>query len=231
MSTLQPQTRQRSGGRRGTIVLSVLAVGFASTSPCTGGDQLTKKEAAALISAHQGSVENSRALFPESVSEVLPMNSMGPRMVSKTCRGAWQKAYETLVEKGYLSSFEEKGPQIGIREDAVTARGKQVFSRLTSQSFYCSVAIISAPSEADVRVLQARQEPGANEALAVFEASASEAFSILWKNKIFEAACGGEIGEGLIVDNATVRGHAHFKFRRGRWQVEKVELGPYSSRE
>ena len=228
---LQLQTRRSSGGHRGTLVISVLAIGFASTSPCNGGERLNRKEATEMISAYQGRVENSRALFPESVSEALPLDSLGPRMVSKTCRSGWQMAYQTLVEKGYLSSFEERGPQIGIGAERVTAKGKKSFSRFTPQSFYCTVAIISDLKDGDVRVLWVRQESGKNEALAPFEMSAAEAFSILWQNRVFEAGCGGEIDEALIVDEKTVRGHGHFKLNKGRWRIEKIGLGPHRSEE
>ncbi len=159
------------------------------------------------------------------------MSSLGPRMVSKTCRAGWQKAYQTLAEKGYLSSFEEKGPQIGIGTDRVTDRGKQFFRRFTSESFYCTVAIISGLRDGDLRVVQVGQKPGKKEAVAIFESSPTEAFSILWKNKIFEEGCGGEIDKAMIVDETTVLGHTHFKFRRGRWKVEKVLLGLHSSEE
>ena len=231
MLILQLRTKRSSGQRRGTVVLLALVIGCVLISPCYGGERLNRKEAAKMLSAYQGMVENSRALFPESVSEAPPMSSMGPRMVSKTCRAGWQKAFQTLVEKGYLSSFEEKGPQIGIGAEKVTAKGKKSFSRLTLESFYCTVSIISDLRDGDVTVLGVRQEPGKDEASATFETSAAEAFAILWQNRVFEAGCGGEIEEALIVDKTIVRGHGHFKSHKGRWRIEKVVLGPHSSEE
>ena len=213
------------------FIVLIPTLGCILIAPCHGGNLLSVREATGKISAYQGVIENSSALFPSSVSEALPTDSLGPRMVTSACRAGWQETYGRLVEEGFLSSFEEKGSQIGLAKDSLTSQGRQFFGRLTSESFYLKVTVISVPREADVRSVVVKQKPGAKEAVATFEARPSLAFSILWKNKVFEAGCGGEIDKGVLAQGTTLRGHTHFQFLRGSWRIKRILLGPHSLEE
>ena len=213
------------------FIALITNLGCILIAPCHGGDLLSVRKATGEISAYQGVIENSSALFPSSVSEALPTDSLGPRMVTSACRAGWREAYGRLVEEGFLSSFEDEGSQTGLATDSLTSQGRQFFGRLTSESFYLKVSVISVPREAAVRAVVVKQESGAKEAVATFEASPSFAFSILWKNKVFESGCGGEIDKGVLARGATLRGHAHFQFLRSRWRIKRILLGTHSLEE
>ena len=213
------------------FIALVLTLGCTLTAPCVGRDRLSPYKATQVISAYEGVIENCSALFPSSVSEALPTDSLGPRMVTKACLAGWRETYRRLVEEGFLSSFEEEGSQIGFAKDSLTPEGKRFFSRLTSESFYLTVAVISLPQESNVRSVVVKQEPGAKKAVATFEASPTPAFSILFENKVFEAGCGGEVDKGVEADGKTLRGHVHFRFRSGAWTIERIMLGSHTLEE
>lgn len=192
---------------------------------------LTRTEALGALMTYQGPVQRLHATFPQAVTNTPPLTSMGPISVSQDCYSGWRAAMNELRQEGYLTSFQDVGGQIALTPSDLTAKGKAFFAHLTAGSVYCRVRLIPGLAAADVRIGDVKISANRKRAEADFRKTLSEPFRIMRANGLFAAGCGADMDPAVATDGATVAGHAHFRFRKGRWQAERVLLGEHRADE
>jgi hypothetical protein len=156
---------------------------------------------------------------------------MGPAAVSDKCYAGWIETMATLRQKGYLSSVRHTDHAIGFSTAKVTGKGKAFFDHVTSGSFYCTVQIVPDLETADPRVGVIRFSSDGKRAQVEFRTPASEPFRIMWENDLFAAGCGADVDRAVVVDQESVAGHAHFRFRKAAWRLDTVLLGGHLAEE
>jgi hypothetical protein len=156
---------------------------------------------------------------------------MGPASVSDKCYAGWLETMTTLQQKGYLSSVRHADHAIGFSTAKVTGKGKAFFDHTTSGSFYCTVQIVPDLESADMRMGAINLSADGKRAQVEFRTQPAEPFRIMWENELFAAGCGAEVDPSVVIDRESIPGHAHFRFRKARWQIEKVLLGEHRAEE
>ncbi len=212
-------------------VVLVLGVTFVSAVYGRAQPTLTGMDALAELMKYQGPMQRLHATFPQAVSDGPALTSMGPASVSDECYAGWLATMTTLRRKGYLSSVRHTDHAIGFSTAQVTDKGKAFFDHVTSGSFYCTVQIVPDLETADVRVGAIRFSADGKRAQVEFRTLATEPFRIMWESELFAAGCGGEVDPAVFIDQESVVGHAHFRFRKAAWRIDSVLLGGHLAEE
>ncbi|MDA1315332.1 MAG: hypothetical protein O2968_18530 [Acidobacteria bacterium] len=211
----------------------LLVVGLTCVSAVYGRAQpaLTGTEALRELVKYQGLVQRLHATFPQAVSDGPALTSMGPTSVSDKCYDGWRETMATLQQKGYLSSVRPTDHAIGFSTAEVTSKGKAFFDHLAAGSFYCTVRIVPDLKAANVQGGSIKLSAGGKRAQIEFRSRPTEPFRIMWENELFAAGCGGEVDTAVGIDQGDVTGHAHFRFQKGGWRIERVLLGEHRAEE
>ena len=214
-------------------VTLMLGSALISTSQGRSRPELTTVEALERLANYQGVVQGRHATFPRAVTNTPPLTSMGPTSVTPDCFKDWRAAMHELRQEGYLTSFRGAEDQIAITPADLTAKAKAIVLHVTTASLYGTVRLIPILEAADLRIGEIDLSENRKRAQVEFHATVSEPVRIMRANGLFANGCGADVDPAVMTDNATVAGHAHFRFRKGlrfrkgRWHVERVLLGEH----
>ena len=214
---------------RTAAVASLLLFGW--TAAASQPHSLSEAEATRILGTASIVSENAAANFPKafSTSPVL-INSNGPAPVNQRCFDAWRRTFEQLTAQGYLSEFHEIDDRLGVNAGHLTATGKRYFRSVIPGSIYWLVRVAPVGSARDVTVTEIRREKR-KKAVVDFRFAVSEPFHLMWSNRLFDGECRGEMGEGVVMEKGSLAGHAHFRYRRGAWEVSDVILAAHDKDE
>lgn len=211
---------------QGHVVL-ILTLAFTSSIHGRSRPGLTRTQALRQLVSYQGSVQRLDATFPQAVTNTPPLTSMGPTSVSQGCFSGWRTAMNKLRQEGYLTSFRDADNQAALAAADLTVKGKAIFAHLTAGSIYCTVRLIPRLDAADMQIGDIQLSADGKRAKTEFRAKPSEPFWIMRRNGLFADGCGAELSPAVAIEEEHVSGHAHFRFRKGRWQAERVLLGEH----
>lgn len=221
--------RESPANRRVAALAGLLIFGWTSgwTAAASQPRSLSADEAERILEATPIVSENAAANFPKAVStSPVLINSNGPAPVNQRCFDAWRRTFEQLTAQGYLSEFHEIDDRLGVDAGHLTATGKRYFRSLIPGGIYWLVRVVPDDSARDVTVAKVRPEKR-KRALVEFRYAVSEPFQLMWANRLFDGECRGEMGEGVVMEEAGLAGHAHFRFRRGAWEASDVIMAPH----
>ena len=205
-----------------TICLLTLSCSLAASQPQL---VLTSQEATRLVSEHRQAQEDIEAYFPNSLStSPILINSAGPAPVSERCLASWRDTFEELTNLNYLVGFHEVDDRLAISTSQLTARGREFFHPLTQGSSFGIVKAATDESAGDPEIIQMISEKNKH-VVAEFRTKTTDPFAVMWRNRLFDSECRGELGEADMFDDQGLIGHAHFRFRRAGWKVEQVLAG------
>ena len=222
------------GGRTAAALASVLF--FALPAAASQPHALSQDEAKRILETMPILSENAAANFPKAVStSPVLINSNGPAPVNQRCFDAWRATFEQLVEQGYLSEFHEVDDRLGVDTGYLTETGKRYFRTVMPGSIYWLVRVApgdsaSADSVRNVEITALRREKK-KRAVVQFRCAVSEPFRLMWDNRLFDGECRGEMGEGVVMEETGLAGHAHFRFRRGAWEADEVIMAAHEEGE
>jgi hypothetical protein len=193
---------------------------------------LTPEQATRALATYGGVPTNATASFPKAVStSPVLLDSMGPTQVSEDCYRGWRKAFQSLTEQGYLSSFWEIDNRLAVETIHLTPKGDLFFHPLMPGSIYWLVKLVSGPFDRGLEVLQITRGKRKTRAVVMFRCTLFEPFLVMWENRLFTPECRGELSNGVTIHEAKAVGHAHLCFREGEWRVERVVLGSLNPEE
>lgn len=173
-----------------------------------------------------------KGLFPGAVSSSpILLNSAGPATVSEECYSSWRRVFEQLTEEGYLSSFHESEDRLSIGTDNLTSAGSAFFHPVTEHSIFWFVRLAAPPEQAPCEIVQIKRKMGTKRATMQFRSPTSRPFDLMRQNNLFTPACRGEFSGNLNVDSSSIFGHAHLRYRKGQWGVERVVFGAHRPKE
>ena len=221
--------RKSPANRRIAAVASLLLFGW--TAAASQPHSLSEAEAARILGTTSIVSENAAANFPKAVStSPVLINSNGPAPVNQRCFDAWRATFQQLAEKGYLSEFHDGEDRLAVDTGHLTSTGKRYFRSVMPGSIYWLVRVGPAGSVRDVTVTEIRREKR-KKAVVDFRFAVSEPFHLMWSNRLFDGECRGEMGEGMVMEEAGLAGHAHFRYRRGTWEASDVIMAAHDKDE
>ena len=225
------------------IVAALASVLLAAPAAASQPHVLSQDEAKRILETMPILSGNAAANFPKAVStSPVLINSNGPAPVNQRCYDAWRTTFEQLVSQGYLSEFHEGDDRLGVDAGYLTETGKRYFRTVMPGSIYWLVRIApgdsastdSVPASADsvpnVEITAMRREKK-KRAVVEFRYAVSEPFRLMWSNRLFDGECRGEMGDGVVMEETGLAGHAHFRFRRGAWEADEVIMAVHEERE
>ena len=211
-----------------TLCLLTLSCSLAASQP---EPVLTSREAARKVSAYTQAQEVIEAYFPNSLStSPILINSAGPAPVSERCLASWRDAFEELTNLNYLSGFHEIDDQLGITSSQLTARGREFLRPLTpGSSFWVVTAATGEPADDPEigRIIGEKRK----RVFVEFRTKTTGPFAVMWRNRLFNSECRGEVDDAEMFDDQGLIGHAHFRFRKKGWKVERVLPGRHGGDE
>ena len=215
-----------------TAVASRLILGsFGLTAAASQPNSLSEAEAERILETTSIVSEDAAANFPKAVStSPVLINSNGPAPVNQRCFDAWRATFEQLAEKGYLSEFHEIDDRLGVDVGHLTATGKRYFRSVMPGSIYWLIRVAPVDAARDVTITDIRREKR-KRAVVEFRYAVSEPFRLMWSNRLFDGECRGEMGEGVVMEEAGLAGHAHFRYRRGAWEASDVIMAAHENDE
>ncbi len=186
---------------------------------------LTSQEAARKVSEYNQAQEVIEAYFPNALStSPILINSAGPAPVSERCLASWRDAFEELTNLNYLSGFHEIDDQLGITSSQLTARGREFLRPLTPGSSFWVVTAATGEPPGDPEIVRMIREKR-KRVFVEYRTKTTDSFAVMWRNRLFNSECRGEVdGAGLFDDRGLIS-HAHFRFRGKSWKVERVLPG------
>ena len=186
---------------------------------------LTSQEAARKIFEYAPAQEVVEAHFPNSLStSPILINSAGPAPVSAPCLASWRNAFEELTNLSYLSGFHEVDDGLGITTSQLTERGREFFRPLMPGSIFWVVTAATGEPAGDLEVIQITGEKRRRVSVE-FRTKTTDPFAVMWRNRLFNSECRGELDDAEIFDDQGLIGHAHFRFRGSGWKVQQVMPG------
>ncbi len=213
------------------FVSLVITASAAAVLPLAAQSPLTESEAGDKLVGYRGAINGSLGYFPRAVSTRPALTSLSPVPVDERCYALWRKTLESLTRNGYLTRFEELNDGIGVNSEDLSPEGKLFFRSLTHGSIYLCVRISPEPDREGIEIRSIEADAETGRVLVGFRSPTTEPFSLMWTNGLFSSGCRGEVEEGVVVDERTIQGHAHFRQSPNGWRVERVLLGPHSSEE
>ena len=211
-----------------TLCLLTLSCSLAASPP---EPVLTSQEAALRISEYTQAQAVIEAHFPNSLStSPILINSAGPAPVSERCLASWRDAFEELTNLNYLSGFHEIDDQLGITTSQLTARGREFLRPLTPGSSFWVVTAATGEPAGDLEIVQMIGEKR-KRVFVEFRTKTTGPFAVMWRNRLFNSECRGELDDAEMFDDRGVIGHAHFRFRRTGWKVARVLPGRHGGDE
>ena len=217
--------------RLNRFVSLVITASAVAVLPLAAQSPLTESEARDKLVGYRGPVEGSLAYFPGAVSREPALTSFAPAPVDERCYALWRKTLESLTQKGYLTRLREFNDRIAIDSRDLSPKGKLFFRPFTHGSVYMCVRISPEPDQGGIEIRGIEADAETGQTLVGFRGPTTEAFSLMWANGLFSAVCRGEVEEGVVLDERTIQGHAHFRQSSKGWRVDKVLLGPHSAEE
>ena len=213
------------------LCLLTLSCSLAAMAASQPEPFLTSQEAASKVSEYTHAQEVIEAYFPNSLStSPILINSAGPAPVSERCLASWRDAFEELTKLNYLSDFHEIDDQIGISTSQLTARGREFLRPLTpGSSFWVVTAATGEPADDPEigRIIGEKRK----RVFVEFRTKTTGPFAVMWRNRLFNSECRGEVGDAEMFDDQGLIGHAHFRFRKTGWKVERVLPGRHGGDE
>ncbi len=204
---------------------------FGLTAAASQPNSLSEAEAERVLETTSIVSENAAANFPKAVStSPVLINSNGLAPVNQRCFDAWRRTFQQLAEKGYLSEFHEIDDRLGVDVGHLTETGKRYFRSLMPGSIYWLVRVAPADAAHDVTVTDIRRERR-KRAVVEFRYAVSEPFRLMWSNRLFDGECRAEMGEGVVMEETGLAGHAHFRYRRGAWEASDVIMAAHEEDE
>ena len=214
-----------------TLCLLTLSCSLAAMAASQPEPVLTSQEAARKVSEHTQAQEVIEAYFPNALStSPILINSAGPAPVSERCLGSWRDAFEELTNLNYLSGFQENDDQLGITAAQLTARGREFLRPLTRGSSFWVVTAATGEPLLDPEIVQVIAEKR-KRALVEFRTKPAGPFAVMWRHQLFNSECRGELDDAEMFDDQGLIGHAHFRFRKTGWKVERVLPGRHGGDE
>ena len=217
--------------QRNWYVGLAVTASVAAFLPLAAQSPLTESEARNKLVGYRGTGDGSLAYFPGAVSRQPALTSFAPAPVDERCYALWRKTLESLTQKGYLTRLREFNDQIAINSRDLSPKGKLFFRPFTHGSVYMCVRISPEPDQGGIEIRGIEADTETGQALVGFRSPTTEPFSLMWANNLFSAPCRGEVEEGVVVDERTIQGHAHFRQSPKGWRVDKVLLGRHSAEE
>ena len=212
-------------------VYLILSLAFVSAIHGRSRPELTRTEALEQLMEYQGSVQGLHATFPQAITSIPPLTSMGPTSVSENCYDGWRSAMNQLKQEGYRTSFRDVDDQIVLASTDLTAKGKAFFSHLTTGSIYCTARLIPQLGAADLQIGELMSSADGRHVQARFRAKLSKPFRIIRANGLFKDGCGAELNPAVVIEGNYVAGHAHFDSTKAGWRLEKFFLGEHGPNE
>ena len=186
---------------------------------------LTFQEAALKISEYTNAQEVIEAHFPNSLStSPILINSAGPAPVSPRCLASWRDAFEELTNRNYLSGFHEVDDRLAITTSQLTPQGREFFRPLMPGSCFWVVTAATGEPARDPEIIQMIGEKQKH-LFVEFRTKTTDPFAVMWRNRLFNSECRGEVQESGLFDDRGLISHAHFRFRGKGWKVERVLPG------
>ena len=221
--------RKSPANRRIAAVASLLLFGW--TAAASQPHSLSEAEAARILGTTSIVSENAAANFPKAVStSPVLINSNGPAPVNQRCFDAWRATFQQLAEKGYLSEFHDGEDRLAVGYRPSYLDRQTLFSLGHAREHLLAGAGRPRGSVRDVTVTEIRREKR-KKAVVDFRFAVSEPFHLMWSNRLFDGECRGEMGEGMVMEEAGLAGHAHFRYRRGTWEASDVIMAAHDKDE